>query len=78
MNEGWTCPVCKRGVAPTEKYCDHGQAAVCVPSVFDIPRYPSTAPYPLTTTWGEWQLGGCATDRFVLSDDIQVSPTGQA
>ncbi len=24
MTEGWTCPTCKRGVAPGEKYCDHG------------------------------------------------------
>lgn len=25
MAEGWKCPVCGRGVAPTEKYCDHGK-----------------------------------------------------
>jgi hypothetical protein len=27
MNEnmGWTCPVCKRGVAPGVTYCEHGQ-----------------------------------------------------
>ena len=24
MAEGWICPSCKRGVAPTEKTCDHG------------------------------------------------------
>lgn len=24
MNEGWICPVCRRGVAPTEKSCGHG------------------------------------------------------
>jgi hypothetical protein len=24
MSEGWTCPVCRRGVAPAEKTCDHG------------------------------------------------------
>jgi len=23
---GWTCPVCKRGVAPGVKNCDHGAA----------------------------------------------------
>lgn len=25
MNEGWKCPVCGRGVAPTEKNCNHGE-----------------------------------------------------
>ena len=24
--KGWTCPSCGRGVAPTEKTCDHGGA----------------------------------------------------
>ena len=24
MSEGWICPVCRRGVAPTERHCDHG------------------------------------------------------
>lgn len=24
MSDGWRCPVCARGVAPTEKYCNHG------------------------------------------------------
>jgi hypothetical protein len=24
MADGWRCPVCGRGVAPTEKVCDHG------------------------------------------------------
>lgn len=23
--EGWTCPVCGRGVSPDEKTCEHGQ-----------------------------------------------------
>lgn len=23
VNEGWKCPVCGNGVAPTEKTCDH-------------------------------------------------------
>lgn len=31
MNEGWICPSCKRGVAPTEKHCDHG--AVSAPGL---------------------------------------------
>ena len=24
MTEGWKCPVCGRGVAPSEKVCEHG------------------------------------------------------
>jgi hypothetical protein len=23
---GWLCPVCKRGIAPDVKHCDHGHA----------------------------------------------------
>jgi len=57
MNQGWTCPACGRGVAPTEKTCDHGWAAM-VPSVF-LPYYEPpmrtnpydvvTLPHPLTS-----------------------------
>jgi hypothetical protein len=25
MNDGWKCPVCNRGVAPSQTYCDHGE-----------------------------------------------------
>jgi hypothetical protein len=28
MNEGWKCPVCGKGVAPTEKHCDHGAPSI--------------------------------------------------
>ena len=28
MNTGWVCPVCNRGVAPTEKTCSHGEGAI--------------------------------------------------
>ena len=43
MNEGWKCPVCGRGVAPSEKTCDHGAAKVHLapngpPSWPNVPR----------------------------------------
>ena len=45
MTEGWICPVCKRGVAPSEKHCDHGGA-----SYPDVPIVPGTGtPAPLPT-----------------------------
>jgi len=31
MTTGWTCPSCGRGVAPTEKTCDHGAPADVMP-----------------------------------------------
>lgn len=53
MNEGWVCPVCRRGVAPDVKTCDHG-------AVYSAPvmhGYPSTIiPRP---TWWPWSGAGC-------------------
>src|SRR5690606_16662027 len=52
--EGWICPSCKRGVAPSEKHCGHGGAlaypAYLMPNI--APTYtgrPSlTPPYEIT------------------------------
>lgn len=41
MTEGWKCPVCGRGVAPSEKTCDHGGGIAAIP----LPH-----PFELTTT----------------------------
>lgn len=47
MNEGWICPSCKRGVAPTEKTCDHG-GQILQPMWTDWGRMPiGPAPEPL-------------------------------
>lgn len=42
MSEGWKCPVCGRGVAPSEKTCEHGAGHGGVVPTF-IPRGP---PWP--------------------------------
>lgn len=49
MNEGWKCPVCGRGVAPTERFCTHG-GGVAAPI---LPNPMASAPYtapPLPVT----------------------------
>lgn len=33
MVDGWTCPSCGRGVAPGEKYCEHGNLTYLVPAL---------------------------------------------
>ena len=43
MTKGWECPVCGRGVAPTEKNCEHGGAAV-MPYSWPMPQRPSYDP----------------------------------
>ena len=54
MIEGWKCPVCGRGVAPSEKYCDHGGgiAAIPLPQPWN-PLAPNSGtplpPWPTTT-----------------------------
>lgn len=47
MNEGWICPGCGRGVAPTERHCDHG-GIVALPAWPPWPHYPRTGdPLPV-------------------------------
>lgn len=38
---GWRCPVCNRGVAPTERQCDHGGAASLSPYYGPPGYYPN-------------------------------------
>ena len=45
---GWICPVCGRGVAPDQKYCN------CKPQVYPI--YPT---YPVYPYW--WYQTTCST-----------------
>ena len=37
MADGWKCPVCSRGVAPTERHCDHGNSVLAVPQINIVP-----------------------------------------
>lgn len=50
MTEGWKCPVCSRGVAPSEKFCNHGNYIG-----WSVPQYPlpsTTVPsWPISPTW---------------------------
>jgi len=57
MTEGWKCPVCGKGVAPTEKTCDHGAAGLPdMPVPTAVPNGLPTSAWPHftrpTTTWG--------------------------
>ena len=41
-NTGWICPICGRGVAPTEKYCNckEVQPSPCIPYQPTGPSWP--------------------------------------
>lgn len=45
MIEGWKCPVCGAGVAPTEKRCEHG-GVVAAPNPFQPFYVPPTGQPP--------------------------------
>ena len=55
MNTGWICAKCGRGVAPSEKYCDHGGYAFTLYPHIPVPNVaPATGdqippPWPTTT-----------------------------
>lgn len=52
MSEGWKCPVCGRGVAPTEKNCGHEGGVGTMPYVPTFVPNPNTAPaYPPHWRW---------------------------
>jgi hypothetical protein len=57
MNEGWKCPVCGRGVAPSVKDCSHGGTEVSpfYPALPLTPLQPlydtNNRPYWWDTTW---------------------------
>lgn len=42
MNEGWKCPVCGRGVAPSEKHCEHGSPLPGFGPVYIPTHWPAT------------------------------------
>lgn len=46
MSEGWKCPVCGRGVAPTEKHCDHNNAFGGLWPLMQRGCIPTTCPCP--------------------------------
>lgn len=48
--DGWKCPVCGRGVAPSEKHCDHGGslAQPYFPGMF--PSVMPTVPWRIPTS----------------------------
>lgn len=48
MTKGWECPVCGRGVAPDEKFRNHGGWLPHYPQPSTMPGYV----YPKTTTDG--------------------------
>ena len=55
---GWICPVCGRGVAPDQKYCD------CKPRVY--PVYPTYPTYPY---W--WYQTTCAAADTSTKVEVQ-------
>ena len=52
MTEGWICPKCQRGVAPAEKYCDHGGGLAGLTPPFKVgsPTPLPPAQWPPNTT----------------------------
>ena len=40
MSAAWTCPACGRGVAPSEKTCDHGGQILDLKGREFLPPYP--------------------------------------
>lgn len=62
MSEGWKCPVCGRGVAPSEKTCDHGALDLrspdwqrqFYPPLYPPPKNPWSPPTP-TRTGDPWR-----------------------
>ena len=48
MSDGWRCPVCGRGVAPSERHCEHGG----IPTTVVIS--PHTLPMPTTSPVPPW------------------------
>lgn len=66
MNDGWTCPVCRRGVAPSEKTCDHGGAAAV------DPYWKNWQPiYPDPWEPGQWKPG----DPFIVYATVPDTDT---
>jgi len=60
MSEGWKCPVCSRGVAPTESHCDHGGVNY-IPAPSTGPYYPNVWPSTVTPTPYWWHTVTCGS-----------------
>lgn len=76
MNEGWKCPVCGRGVAPSEKTCDHNGAVTVAPTPYPIiPHWWPGTIYPLTQPpkW-DFSLGPMPE---AISGDFTFTPNHQ-
>jgi hypothetical protein len=54
MNEGWKCPVCGRGVAPSVAYCDHGAPLGALPGQPGQDDFPPFIP--------KWEFTGIPPD----------------
>lgn len=65
MNEGWICPVCRRGVAPTEKHCDHGGGVAAIMPPYQVGPPPPIGPN--TTLRPHWTVRAAEAQR-VLGD----------
>lgn len=64
MNAPWTCPVCRRGLAPHVASCDHG--------VSTLPSTPPVQPVPPSNE--ELQRRFEAAMRAVRADTPGVNP----
>ena len=63
-NYGWICPVCGRGVAPDQKYCN------CKPQVYPI--YPT---YPIYPYWWYQTICSAASDISNLKSTYTTTDT---
>jgi hypothetical protein len=65
MNEGWKCPVCGRGVAPTEKVCPCLGGLPYVPYTPPYVPYPILPDYPTTIPYYGYYRVTCFADNTV-------------
>lgn len=64
MSEGWKCPVCGRGVAPSEKTCEHGEGH----GGLEAPFNPNTI--PMGPSRIEPRMPSLTGDRYVPPYEI--------
>ena len=78
--EGWICPVCKRGVAPSEKHCDHGSGLTmplpALPTVAEPARWPGQRPVCETCKRGG--VCGCYLPQYDSPWCYSATTTGVA
>ena len=74
--DGWKCPVCGRGVAPTKETCDHGGqgAAPYLPGLpMWQPYYPYQVPYAPNPFESPWCVTSTTTANAA---GFQITPNG--